>query len=249
MGTSTRWPGPTGGDWLAPNAAFGRLSTLSAEIGSDTAPFDDKLHRAVEQCLSALRTTLKADPGAYGLIHTMITSGHGLVDTLAELQSGGCPLPESADISTDRRAEFVAIFTERVVGVAATPADSAARAATVLCARKLLEDKALADAVGSGGHYRIPDDLFCAVYELFLKNVLIEFIAGVAAAKLSVAVPLLYLVDPGGRIAEWLADTLTDLVLDPCAERADADAISLADLGRELLEDNVRRLVGLPIEP
>ncbi|WP_157104172.1 hypothetical protein [Nocardia kruczakiae] len=249
MGTSTRWPGPTGDAWRKPNAAFGRLSTLSAEVASDTAPFDDKLHRVIEQCVSALRTTLEADPGAYGLIPTMVTSGHGLVDMLAELSSGGCPLPDSANISADRRTEFVAIFTERVVGIAATPADGAARAAAVRCARKLLEDKALADAVESGGHYRIPDDLFCAVYELFLKNVLIEFIAGVAAAKLSVAVPLLYLVDPGGRIAEWLADTLTELVLDPCAERADADDISLADLSRQLLEDNVRRLVGLPIEP
>ncbi|MEU6565280.1 hypothetical protein [Nocardia nova] len=199
--------------------------------------------------MSALRTTMEADPGAYGLIHTMTTSGHGLVDALAELSSGGCPLPESADISADRRAEFVAVFTERVIGVAATPADTAARAAAVRCARKLLKDKALADAVDSGGHYRLPDDLFCAIYEFFLKHVLIEFIAGVAAAKLSVAVPLLYLIDPGGRISEWLADTLTDLVLDPCAERADADDISLADLGHELLEDNVRRLVGLPTEP
>ncbi|MQY24236.1 hypothetical protein [Nocardia macrotermitis] len=260
MGTSTRWPGPKNGVWRGPNIAFGKVGKLSSGLGGETAPFEpavrvpaaetaveDRLRRAILQCLSALRDLLEADPDAYDLIPTMVRTGNNLLDVLTEISTGTDLLADSSD-DADRRTRFVQVFTERVVGVAAAPADAVARAAAVRSARKLLQNSNVAAAIDRGAQVPLPDDLFCAIYELFLKSMLTEFIAGIAAAKLNLALPFLYLIDPGGKIAEWIADGVTEHILDPCAERGDSDDISLADLGRDLLEENVRRVLGLPIE-
>ncbi|WP_306372021.1 hypothetical protein [Nocardia sp. CC216A] len=252
--------------WLAPNRRLMQLGRIAARASgnghADTRPTEvvdagervaaDQTKRAVSQSINALKQAVRDEPDAFGIRTTMVVAGKNLVDVLEALCTVG---PEVVELSpTDapdvRAAVFVQGFVERVVGVAATPAASAARQAAAYCGRMILEtDPRFSRAVeydASGGSVRLGSDVFCLIYTVFFERLLIEVITSVVAAKIAIWLPGLYLIDPGGMIAEWGAEQIVD-ALDPCQEQHQrGDGMPVAELARDLVEETVRRMLGLP---
>lgn len=271
MGTSTRWPGPKGGPWTAPNRKLGQVGRTIAEglrqgrsrDAAAVAPIEmtdvvtDRTRQIVEECVAALQQTLRADPDAYELRKTMLATGKNLVDTLDDLHTMGLARfgPSPDDTAEVRAAMFVNRLVDRVVGVAGTPAGSAARQAATFCGREVLRSEPqLTRAVENGWfttEYRLSTKVLCDIYKLFFERTLGEFVKSVVAAKIVLWLPGLYLVDPNSHIPDWVAEKIGGDILHPCQEkyRRGDEAGSVADLARDLIEETVRRLLGLPADP
>lgn len=271
MGTSTRWPGPKGGPWTAPNRKLGQVGRTVAQSsrigrGRDAvalAPIEmtdvvaDRTRQIVDECVAALQQTIRADPDTYELRTTMVATGKNLVDALDDLHTTGLarfgPSPDgTAEVQA---AVFVNRFVDRVVGVAGTPAGSAARQAATFCGREVLRSEPrLSRAVENGWfttEYRLSNKVLCDIYKLFFERTLGEFVKSVVTAKIVLWLPGVYLVDPNGRIPDWVAEKVVSDILDPCQEqhRRGDEAGSVVDLARDLIEETVRRLFGLPADP
>ncbi|NNH76024.1 hypothetical protein HLB23_40305 [Nocardia uniformis] len=265
MGTSTRWPGPRGGVWLAPNMRLGRVDTLTARgidngsddgaIGgstgtSDRAVVEKQQIRAIEQVVDALNQTLRADPDAFGLRQGLIIAGTNLIDVLDDLSETGLaafglPLDAPADM---RETAIVQELVVRVCGAGATPTDSVIRRAVVRCGRAMLQDDRFARGIENADiEYRMSGVLLCEIYQLFFVHVVEEFIKSVVAAKITLWFPVVQVIDPSGVIADWVASNIVGLIPSPCDETggAEKEGTSLADLARGLLEETVRRVLGL----
>src|SRR5262249_35167075 len=94
---------------------------------------------------------------------------------------------------------------------------------------------------------RIDDNLFCMIYRLFFADAVTGFLQSVIAAKITLMVPALPAVDPAGQITDWIAEQITSAVPTPCQERTEhRSGPSLADLGRSLIKDAVKRALGIP---
>ncbi|GAA1547294.1 hypothetical protein GCM10009741_58640 [Kribbella lupini] len=64
------------------------------------------------------------------------------------------------------------------------------------------------------------DELFCELYRLFFADAITGFLAGVIAAKMSVLLPGLALIDPAGQLTRYLAEKIAEAMPTPCEEKA-----------------------------
>jgi hypothetical protein len=203
VGTSSRWPGPSGrtgmaGEW---SRASGQVSAWRSDAQDAVTRLDDI---AVEH-LAVLHRTLREDPTAFGLYDAACAAGERLtaaVDIWALSQDGD---------------EFAARFTAAVGGEGGTVTDAAVRRAAAACARLLLERHPGAGAPGGGG---LPGDVFCLLYQAFFADVVAEFLRTAVAEKVKLVVPLLPALDPEDHIADWIAEHVLRLLPNPCEEAA-----------------------------
>ncbi|NGO11293.1 hypothetical protein G5C60_27735 [Streptomyces sp. HC44] len=170
-----------------------------------------------EDCLGVLHRTLRADPSAFGLRDAAYTAGERLttvMDTLAagrDTSAGGPPDPDGSDARTD----FAARLVRAVGGEGGTVADAAVRRAAAATAERLAAqhpEALAADGKGWSG------DLLCLIYQWFFADVVAEFLRGVIAEKIKIAVPVLPLADPEDHVADWVAEQVMHLVPNPCEE-------------------------------
>lgn len=269
MGTSTRWPGPKGGAWIAPNRRLGELDRQASESTrnennpktEDQCAVNDQSTAEIQaaiiakQCWEALAQTLCDDPDAYGLRDAALATGGRLVRVLAELVSTGPTAlgPLSGDTPDARLVTFVQRFTDRVVGAGSSPVYAAARRAAVDCTDKILQDPRIHSAVTEGdpaSKLRLSGDLLCLIYRLFFARLVSRFIQAAIAAKINLLMPWWQAVDPAGKLSEWLTANIMAVLPNPCEVKQDRgdDGISLADLARDLLEETVKRALGLPMD-
>ena len=63
--------------------------------------------------------------------------------------------------------------------------------------------------------------------------------------------PLLHVIDPAGKIADWVGEQVVARIPDPCAEGETlGDKPSLAELAQGLLAESVDRALGItPADP
>ncbi|WP_067529236.1 hypothetical protein [Nocardia uniformis] len=217
---------------------------------SDRAVVEKQQIRAIEQVVDALNQTLRADPDAFGLRQGLIIAGTNLIDVLDDLSETGLaafglPLDAPADM---RETAIVQELVVRVCGAGATPTDSVIRRAVVRCGRAMLQDDRFARGIENADiEYRMSGVLLCEIYQLFFVHVVEEFIKSVVAAKITLWFPVVQVIDPSGVIADWVASNIVGLIPSPCDETggAEKEGTSLADLARGLLEETVRRVLGL----
>jgi hypothetical protein len=214
---------------------------------------DEKAQELANEYRAALAAAVCEDPSAFGLRDRLLASGSRLVDTLEALRAGTADwFPLAAGSPEARQAAFVQAFTQHVAGSGGLVADAAVRRAAVSCAQELLSGSAeLQQAIRSGEPMPgagFSGELFCLIFQLFFKKSLAGFIATIVAGKVKLAFPLLHVIDPAGRIADWAGQQVAALIPDPCEEGARlADAPSLADLARGLVEESADRVLGLPV--
>jgi hypothetical protein len=212
-----------------------------------TAPELADLYRA------ALAAELSDDPAAFGLRDALWTAGTRLVDTLESLRAGSAGwFSCDEDPLQAREDAFVRGFAAQVAGSGGLVTDTVVRQAAVACAQELLNTpSALQKAVREGIPIQgtsIPGDLFCLVFQLFFKDALARFIMTIVAGKVRLAFPLLHVVDPAGKIADWVGQQVAALIPDPCEKGAGlADTPSLADLANGLIAESVDRVLGIPV--
>ncbi|MFG3282468.1 hypothetical protein [Streptomyces sp. NPDC048111] len=87
----------------------------------------------------------------------------------------------------------------------------------------------LDDAMGSGaagGGFAW--DILCDLYQVFFADLVGQFLKSVVAEHVKLAVPVLVVADPEGKIADWVAEKVLDLVPNPCEESAEATELAKA---------------------
>jgi hypothetical protein len=141
-----------------------------------------------------LRQDLHDDPGAYELRRSMVAMGRRFVLAYAGFRERPGVRPDP---------EVIGEFVIRVVSPGTTVVEAVGRRAAVRAAERLF--------VEAG------NELFCLIYRQFLADIVTEFLRAVIAEQLNSAFPGLALVDPGGYIADAVAERLVRLVPDPCA--------------------------------
>ncbi|MFJ1694446.1 hypothetical protein ACIO6T_21455 [Streptomyces sp. NPDC087532] len=226
MGTSTRWKGPSGDRW---SSAARRL----ARWRDDSRNPDQRLEEIAADHLRALHETLRADRSAFGLYDTACAAGERLAGALGSLAAEGA---ESADT-------LVARLISEVGGDGGTLADAAVRRGVAAAVRDVwdrhpeLDDAMDAGAAGGGFAW----DILCDLYQAFFADMVGEFLRSVVAEHVKLAVPVLIATDPEGRIADWVAEKVVDLVPNPCEESVEAtdpaQALETAQLVVGAVED------------
>ncbi|MEV6506911.1 hypothetical protein AB0M61_12380 [Streptomyces sp. NPDC051642] len=213
MGTSTRWKGPNGDQW-------GSAGRRLARWRDDSRNADQRLEEIAAEHLSALHETLRADRSAFGLYDTACAAGERLAGALGSLAVEGA---ESEDA-------LVARLVSEVGGDGGTLADAAVRrgmAAAVhdVWSRHPELDDAMGEGATGGG---FAWDILCDLYQVFFADMVGEFLRSVVAEHIKLAVPVLIATDPEGRIADWVAEKVVDLVPSPCEESAEATDLAQA---------------------
>ncbi|MFF2187859.1 hypothetical protein [Streptomyces sp. NPDC058155] len=207
MGTSTRWKGPNGDPW---SSAARRL----ARWRPDSRNADQRLEEIAADHLRALHETLRADRSAFGLYDTACAAGERLAGALGSLAAEGA---ESEDA-------LVARLVSEVGGDGGTLADAAVRRAVAAALRDAWDrhpelDNAMGAGATSGG---FAWDILCDLYQVFFADMVGEFLRSVVAEHVRLAAPVLIATDPEGRIADWVAEKVVELVPSPCEESAEA---------------------------
>jgi hypothetical protein len=268
MGTSTRWPGPSGGGWRASSNNLTRTlhgvadrageAPVPAPREPDSSPpamlFPDEIERTGIKFQEALTSTLLQDQSRFGLIDGLEAAGGRLLDTLETLDRR---IPDwlaasEGKTAEDRRNEFVMAFVDEVTGAPGFQTDAAIRSAATDSAFAILQkDASIARAVETSSPYngRITGELFCDVYRIFFAEAVASFLQSVIAAKITLVIPILPAIDPAGHIAGWIAKKLMSILPTPCERQEGTDnGESLANLGRSILKETVARALGLPLD-
>jgi len=268
MGTSTKYPGPRGGQWKAANQRLGawvssidRSAARSADGNGKVSvsierliqESDERAQELADQYRAALTAVVGDDPSAFGLRDRLRAGGDRLVDTLDSLLAGTAGWFSGKEDSAQVREEaFIRGFADQVAGPGGLVADTMVRQAAVACARELLDESGpLQEAVTEGKPLlgaRISGDLFCLVFQLFFRDSVAKFITAIVAGKVRLTLAPLHLIDPAGKIADWVGQQVAAHIPDPCEKGAGlADAPSLADLARALVAESVDRALGIPV--
>lgn len=119
---------------------------------------------------------------------------------------------------------LIARLVSEVGGDGGTLADAAVRRALAAAAQEVWRRHsepggAMRAGVPGGG---FAWDILCDLYQVFFADMVGEFLRSVVAEHVKLAVPVLVVADPEGKIADWVADKLVDLVPSPCEESAEA---------------------------
>ncbi len=267
MGTSTNWRGPRGATWNALRKSLGRLpgSLAALERRRVTNPEDippprdgssDRLSAQLAEPRAhrfrvALQQELSADPEAYGIRDAVLTAGTRLVNALSTLiddRNGfGPPPPDWPASPSDW---FMTVFVDRVAGDDNRIATTVVRRAATTAAERLISDTGIStgseEAARSHG---LAMDLFCLVYTAFIADVVAEFARAVIAEQVTLAVPGLLLIDPTGRIPDFVGEQVAALIPNPCDQaETKHDTRRIDEFALDVLRDNVDRALGIPPE-
>lgn len=176
--------------------------------------------------LEQLHRDLRRDSEAYGLRRVATWKGRELVRAVREFERR--PVD---DLSDAGRAQVVAHFAVLAAGSGGGVADAVSRRAAARAGAKLL---------GQHG-----TTAFCLVYREFFADVVAGFLQAVIAEQIRLAAPGIDIVDPTGRVVEWIAGHLVALVPDPCAEAAARPGMSVLDVAEELVPRAVDTVLGI----
>jgi hypothetical protein len=230
-------------------------STESLEqIVSNRHESDETMAKRIAvKYLDALASEVRNDPDAFMLQETLQRAGARLVHTLESLRYGQPDWFRHTEVEAERRESlFLEGFVRQVAGTGGLVADAMARQAAASCGERLLGSdgpllRAVREAPATDSAY-LSDELFCLVFELFFKKALANFVTTIIAGKVSLALPLLHVVDPAGKIAEWAGEQVAARIPDPCKESEGlTDKPSLAELADGLVAETVKRAIGLPL--
>jgi hypothetical protein len=180
--------------------------------------------------LDQLHRDLRCDCEAYGLRRVATRKGRELVRAVREFERRSVD-----DLSDAGRAQIVAHFTATAAGSGGGVADAVCRRAAARAGSSLL---------GQPGF-----EAFCLVYREFFADVVAGFLHAVIAEQIRLAFPGIDIVDPTGRVVEWIADHLVALVPDPCAEAAARPGMSVLDVAEELVPRAVDAVLGIAEQP
>lgn len=180
--------------------------------------------------LEQLHRDLERDSEAYGLRRDGTMRGQAFVRAVRELEGR-----VSDDLSEAGGAQGVAAFTISVAGSGGSVVDAVVRRAAARAGQRLL---------GQCG-----TELFCVVYREFFADLVAGFLQVAIAEQIRLVVPGLDIVDPTGRVAEWIADHLMALVPDPCSEAVGRPGTSVLDVAEELVPRAVDTVLGIAGQP
>jgi hypothetical protein len=189
------------------------------------------LERSAASHLRALQASVRADRSAFGIYQASCAAGERLADVLGSLAAEG---------ATSQDALATRLVTE-VGGTGGTLADAAVRRAAATAVEGVRRTHPeLDDALqkrGPGGGFAW--DILCDLYQAFFADIVGEFLKATVAEHVKLAAPVLLAVDPGDRVADWVAEKLVGLVPNPCEEAAEATGLAEAVDSASSIADSV----------
>jgi hypothetical protein len=212
---------------------------------------DEKAREIAGQYLDALADEMRNDPDAFGLHEAIQSAGDRLVATLESLQNRCAEwFPPPGEDVHDREIAFLEAFVQEVAGEGTLMTDTAIRQAALTCGKALLGAQGpvrdvIQDGTVANGSL-LTGELFCLIFELFFKDAIARFITTIIAGKVRLALPLLHVIDPAGKIADWVGEQVVARIPDPCEQGATlGDKPSLSEFARGLVAESVDRALGI----
>lgn len=196
----------------------------------------------------ALRHDLQKDLAAYGLLEASTSATARLVDLLAPDARGVRQISVSGATREERETSFLVGITGAVGGSGVGVGDAIVRRATVATGRRILAESAVRDQIDdpSNSNITFSGDLFCLIYKLFLGDVVSSAIQTIIQEKIRLFFPILRLTDPIVPISSWIANEVTSLIPDPCAEAYDHGIEKpLVEIGHDLIAPSLLRALDL----
>jgi hypothetical protein len=197
--------------------------------GSRERFFEDQIADWGRLWLAQLHRDLESNPEAYGLRRVATTNGRELVCAARELPR------RPVDGSETDWIQALSDFTMSVAGSGGGVADAVVRRAAARAGSRLLD--------------RHGFEAFCLIYREFFADLVAGFLEAVIAEQIRLALPGIDVVDPTGRVVEWIAAHLVALVPDPCAEAAARPGASVLDVAEELVPRAVDIVLGIAEQP
>jgi hypothetical protein len=200
--------------------------------------------------LRALVVQLADDRNSFDLRHTTTQQGHRLVELMTELLS--TPWPEHRlyrTIESDDDADRLLLeLTAQIAGPPGSIASAQSKPAAVRVA-DLLVERARRGSSGGSSWKLVDDELFCALYRLFFADAITGFLAGVIAAKMSVLLPGVALIDPAGQLTGYLAEKIAEEIPTPCEEKSGKRPDDpLGDIAQDLVSQTFDRWLDRAVE-
>lgn len=180
--------------------------------------------------LEQLHRDLEGDSAAYGLRRVVTAKGRELVRVVREFERR--PVEDLLDAG---RAQIVADFVVAAAGSGGGVADGISRRAATRAGSRLLGRRGM--------------EAFCEVYREFFAEIVAGFLHAVIAEEVRLVLPGIDVVDPTGRVVEWIADHLVVLVPDPCAEAAARPGTSVFEVAEQLVPRAVDAVLGIADQP
>lgn len=234
MGTSTAWRGPSQ-TWATPAAAAARAAAQWQPEHEDSGEFPSQV---IDDLLANLHRDMRENPVAAQLRHDTYAAGNRLAQLMTDLSR---ERPDSAD-------RFIQDVTRSIGGDGGTLAAAVIRRAASEAAQHVLDEhpEAFLTPASAAGH-GLASDVLCDLFRFFFAEIAAQYLRSVIAAHVEASMPVLLVVDPDSRIAEWVSRKLMDKIVDPCdhaAGLAGDTAPPLAKIAHKLVPMAVRSVLG-----
>lgn len=211
--------------------------------GVKVVEFDlDELERHYLAFSRALVDELRNDQESFGLRDAVETCGRQYVSGLIDLRmKPWVGHPAHGDLRTsDARNALISFLVEQSCPPGSTLAQAMTRQAAVRVSTALVEE-AVRRRAPLHRESLLGDELFCLIFRMFFAEVVTEFLATLIAAKISVVVPVLVLVDPGGLLSTYIAEKVAKQMPTPCEERDRRPRSPMSEIAEDLVDEMIPR--------
>jgi hypothetical protein len=142
--------------------------------------------------------------------------------------------------SDDDADRLLLEFTAQIAAPPGSISSAQSKPAAVRVA-DVLVDRARRGSPGDSSWKLVDDELFCELYRLFFADAVTGFLAGVIAAKISVALPGIALIDPTGQLTGYLAEKIAAAIPTPCEDKAERPDDPLGDVAQDMVTQTFDR--------
>lgn len=204
---------------------------------------DDEADRLGDAFRIALIHHLRENPDSYGLRSAVTQHAVRFIEVTTELVNvPWVDHPAHMDFTTpEARDGLVGALTDRVCPPGGPLGHAVLRRATVRTIGEMVDSAA--DRDRSRSHSTLLDDeLFCLLYRTFFADAVTEFLTSVIAAKITLVVPGLVLVDPSGQIAAYITGKVAEQIPTPCMAKAQSGSKDpVTEIAADLVHDTFDR--------
>lgn len=247
MGTSKRWKGADQRSvWRDGDKALDNWSRGVEPDGTGLNMSDKDANEIVTAYLADLqRTTARAsetDP----LRQALLAAGSRLPTAIELISEDLRTLVASPQPDIDAIASAAETFVNALGANSGTLVDAILRRGAAAAVQEAIQTLSAdpGDEASSASAGPLGESLFCLLYRLFFAHAVAQVITTVIAEKVKLAVPVLYVLDPTGVVADWVAKRVFSLLPNPCHAEVD-DGGSPQTVFEDLARESVDRALGI----
>jgi len=247
VGTSKRWKGADQRSvWRNGDKALDTWSRRVEPDGTGLSMSDKDANEIATAYLADLQRTTARASETNPLRQALLSAGSRLPAAIELISEDLRTLAASPQPDIDAIASATETFVNALGANSGTLIDAILRRGAAAAVQEAIQtlsaDPSDKDSSASAGP--LGQSLYCQLYRLFFAHAVAQVVTTVIAEKVKLAVPVLYVLDPAGVIASWVAKRLFSLLPNPCQAEVD-DGGSLQTVGKERARESVDRALGI----